>query len=139
MNARPYFLLYALAFLLVKPYAVGKAGTVLATRGATAAGAAITATAPISAGVAIGAVVGTAVSQELFGDEGAQTALGFYSLGLLPGTEAPELSTYGNLLRPSETEVKGPVEYVNTAIRTGKTIVNTWWNRRPRMFWGPRF
>ena len=110
------------------------AGWALARAGALVATTA-TILAPITAGYMLGATVGTAVSQQLFGDEGAETALGFYSLGLLPGTEAPTLATYGNLLRPSETDVKGPVDYINDVIRTGKVIGSGIWNRRPTRYY----
>jgi hypothetical protein len=116
---------------LWKTTMIGAGARIGAGWAAAKASAIATAAAPITAGYVIGATVGTVISEQLFGDEGAQTALGFYSLGLLPGTEAPTLSTYGNLLRPSETDVKGPVEIIGSAIRTGKQIVNIWWNRSP--------
>lgn len=71
----------------------------LAIRGAAKAATAI---APIALGYAAGAVVGTAVSQVLFGDEGATHAMGFYSGGTLPGTEAPDLSNYKYIVMPTE-------------------------------------
>lgn len=71
----------------------------IAVRGAAKA---TTIVAPIALGYAAGAVVGTAISQVLFGDEGAQTAMGFYSGGTLPGTEAPKLSNYKYIFMPSK-------------------------------------
>ena len=99
-----------------KPIAVG-AGV---RWSAGVAGTALTAAAPIMAGYAIGATVGTAVSSKLFGDEGAQVALGFYSMGLLPGTDAPTLATYGNLLKPSETSTPGPVDLATAGLSAVK-------------------
>jgi len=57
---------------------------------------------PFAAGYLIGATVGTVVAKQVWGDEGAQTALGFYSGGLLPGTDAPNLSDYQYIFKPSE-------------------------------------
>jgi hypothetical protein len=57
--------------------------------------------------------VGTAVSASIWGDEGAQTALGFYSGGLLPGTEAPDLTDYQYIFKP--TAPGGPVSLYDVA------------------------
>ena len=75
-------------------YRVGAAGARVAAR-------ATVVLAPVAAGAAIGATIGTAVSQVIWGDEGAQTALGFYSMGTLPGTEAPDLSNFQYIFKPT--------------------------------------
>lgn len=107
-------------------------------RGAGAlAGRAVMAVAPITAGYMIGATVGTGISYAIFGDDGAQTALGFYSMGILPGTEAPKLSTYSNLLRPSETSTPGPVDLFNQAWQGTKVLVNKILSDRPDMYTHP--
>jgi hypothetical protein len=79
----------------------------VATRAASAGWALTTAAAPITAGYMIGATVGTAIANEVWGEEGAQTALGFYSGGLLPGTETPDLTDYQYIFKP--TAAGGPV------------------------------
>jgi len=124
---------------LWKTTLIGTGGRVFGTWALAKAGAIATVAAPITAGYMIGAAVGTAISQQLFGDEGAQTALGFYSLGLLPGTEAPTLDTYGNLLRPSETDVPGPVDLVQDAVETVSVLVNFILKGIPRSPRRPRF
>jgi len=85
----------------------------LATRVALAGGALVTAGAPFMAGAAIGAAAGTAIAGTIWGDEGAQTALGFYSGGLLPGTESPDLSDYQYIFKP--TAPGGPVSLYDVA------------------------
>lgn len=104
---------------IMKPTLIGAgvkaSGRIALSAGASAlqfTGRAVTVAAPFTAGYVIGATAGTAISGALFGEEGARTALGFYSGGMLPNTEAPTISTYGNLLKPSETSVPGPVELV---------------------------
>ena len=121
-----------------KPIAVG-AGV---RWGAGVALSATTIAAPFLAGYAIGAAVGTTASSKLFGDEGAQTALGFYSLGLLPGTEAPTLGTYGNLLRPSETSTPGPIDLISQGVMAVKTKLRKIQIKTPSLIspnFGPRY
>jgi hypothetical protein len=67
----------------------------------SAVGTATVVAAPFVAGAAIGAVVGTAVADEIWGPEGAQVALGFYSGGLLPETEAPNLTDFQYIIKPT--------------------------------------
>jgi len=121
-----------------KPIAVGAgvrwaAGVALSTT---------TIAAPVLAGYAIGSAIGTAASSKLFGDEGAQTALGFYSLGLLPGTEAPTLETYGNLLRPSETSTPGPIDLISQGVMAVETKLRKFQIKRGPIVspnFGPRY
>ena len=84
-----------------------------ATRLANAAGAGVSAIAPITAGYVIGATVGTVIANEVWGEEGAQTALGFYSYGTLPGTEAPTITDYQYIFKP--TKPGGPVSAYDVA------------------------
>jgi len=81
--------------------------------GAPYAGFAITAVAPFAVGYLFGAVVGTKIAGQIWGKEGEQVALGFYSGGLLPGTEAPSLSNYKYILKP--TAPGGPVSLYDVA------------------------
>jgi len=60
-----------------------------------------TVVAPVATGYVIGATVGTVIANEVWGEEGAQTALGFYSGGLLPGTESPDLTDYQYIFKPT--------------------------------------
>ena len=89
--------------------------------------------APVATGYVIGATIGTIIANEIWGEEGAQTALGFYSGGLLPGTEAPELSDYQYIFKPPEPG--GPVSLYDLAeagITVTATSVRRLWNTRPR-------
>jgi hypothetical protein len=98
------------------------------------AGAAVTAAAPVVVGYAIGAVVGTAIANEVWGEEGAQTAMGFYSGGLLPGTEAPDLTDYQYIFKP--TAPGGPVSLYDVAeagVKTTLTTGHKLWKKRPRL------
>ena len=110
----------------------------VATRAALASGAVATAVAPITTGYVIGATAGTAIAQTVWGDEGAQTALGFYSGGLAPGTEAPDLSDYQYIFKP--TAPGGPVSLYDVA---KKGVDNTlralgWYQaNRPKMYRHP--
>jgi len=106
----------------------------LATRAASAAGSIAMATAPFAAGAAIGATAGTAISGAIWGEEGAQTALGFYSGGLLPGTDAPNLSDYQYIFKP--TAPGGPVslyDVAETGIKGTLRSLNRLWSRRPSL------
>ena len=91
----------------IGPRVVGWTVTKVGAAVASATGAVVTAVAPITAGYLIGATAGTMIANEVWGEEGAQTALGFYSGGLLPGTEAPDLTDYQYIFKP--TEPGGPV------------------------------
>jgi len=93
---------------LLKPAALGAGVRVAA--GSTVVSTVI---APVAAGYMIGATVGTAASASIWGDEGAQTALGFYSGGLLPGTESPDLTDYKYIFKP--TAPGGPVSLYDVA------------------------
>jgi len=83
------------------------------------AAAVSTVVAPVAAGYMIGATVGTVVANEVWGEEGAETALGFYSGGLLPGTEAPDLTDFQYIFKP--TAPGGPVSLYDI----GETAVKT--------------
>jgi hypothetical protein len=97
-------------------------------------GAAVsTVVAPVAAGYVIGATVGTVIANEIWGEEGAQTALGFYSGGLLPGTEAPDLTDYQYIFQP--TAPGGPTslyDIAETAVDVTAVTVRRLWNSRPR-------
>ena len=98
-----------------------------------------TAAAPVAAGAAIGAVVGTGISYAIWGEEGAETALGFYSGGLLPGTEAPDLTDYQYIFKP--TAPGGPVSAYDVGkqgIDLTRKGLKKAWRRRPRMYRHPR-
>jgi hypothetical protein len=105
----------------LKPALVG-AGTRAAARTAIAAGTRVGAVAaraaslvaPVALGYAAGALVGTAISKAIFGDEGAKTAMGFYSGGTLPGTEAPDLSKFQYIFKP--TAPGGPRSLYDVAV-----------------------
>lgn len=100
--------------------------------------AATTVVAPITAGYVIGATVGTAVAQEIWGEEGAQTALGFYSGGLLPGTEAPDLTDYQYIFKP--TAPGGPVSLYDLGKKAvDNTLMGLGWliENRPEMYRHP--
>jgi len=99
---------------------------------APVAGTIVTAAAPITAGYVIGATVGTVIAEEVWGEEGAQTALGFYSAGLLPGTEAPDLTDYQYIFKP--TAPGGPSSLYDVgkqAVQTSVVLVSRLWDRRP--------
>ena len=115
---------------LAKPYAVGWTATKLApTVQVVAAGAAA-----VTTGYAIGAVTGTVIANEIWGEEGAQVAMGFYSGGLLPGTEAPDLSDYQYILKP--TAPGGPDSLYDIGKQTFDGLKSTgkalWLKSRPR-------
>lgn len=111
---------------LLKPAALGTA--LRMTAGSTLVS---TVLAPLAAGYAIGATVGTGVSGAIWGKEGAQVALGFYTGGLAPGTEKPDLTDYQYIFRP--TEPGGPVSAYDVAKaginNTLRGIVRMWGNR----------
>ena len=118
---------------LLKPAAIG-------TGLRLAAGSTLVSTvlAPLAAGYAIGATVGTAVSGAIWGKEGAQVAMGFYSGGLLPGTEAPNLTDYQYIFKP--TAPGGPTSLYDVA-KTGYDVtvltVRNILANRPRMYTHP--
>jgi len=106
----------------------------LATRVALAGGAIVTAAAPVAAGAAIGAVAGTTIAGSIWGKEGAQTALGFYSGGTLPGTEAPTLTDYQYIFKP--TAPGGPVSLYDVAeagVKGTLRSLDRLWSRRPSL------
>ena len=117
----------------------GSGAALSAIRGiAPYAGAAVTAAAPITAGYAIGAVAGTAIANRVWGEEGAQTAMGFYSAGLLPGTEAPDLTDYQYIFKP--TAPGGPVSLYDVAekgIKTTVLVVRKVLSERPKTYRHP--
>jgi hypothetical protein len=106
----------------------------VATRAALAMGSAVTIAAPFTAGYVIGATAGTAIANEVWGEEGAQTALGFYSGGLLPGTETPDVTDYQYIFKP--TKPGGPVSLYDVAKKGYEnTLRGLGWavDKRPRM------
>lgn len=95
-------------------------------------------TAPFAAGYMIGATVGTAISYAIWGEEGAQTALGFYSAGLLPGTDAPDLSDYQYIFKP--TAPGGPVSLYDIGkqgIDNSILLIRKYLDNRPRHYTHP--
>lgn len=89
--------------------------------------------APIGVGIAIGATAGTAISAAIWGEEGAQVALGFYSAGTLPGTEAPDLRDYQYIFKP--TAPGGPVSLYDVAeagARGTSRGLGWLWSNRPQ-------
>ena len=102
----------------------------------TTAGSTVVSTvlAPVAAGYLIGATAGTVIANEIWGEEGAQTALGFYSGGLLPGTEAPDLTDYQYIFKP--TAPGGPVSLYDL-VKKGADItvltIRKLWNKRPKL------
>ena len=138
---------FSIWYPVVKAAAVGWTATVAVEGTAAAAGAVVTAAAPFTAGYLIGATAGTMIANEVWGEEGAQTALGFYSGGLLPGTEAPDLTDYQYIFKP--TEPGGPESLYDIAEKGIETTVLTvrkgvskfakrskrWLPSRRRRFW----
>lgn len=130
---------------VLKAGLVGWAATEVAAVTGTAVGATVTAVAPIAAGYVIGAVAGTAIANEIWGEEGAQTALGFYSGGLLPGTEAPDLTDYKYIFKP--TAPGGPVSAYDVAkkgvdltVLSIRKAIDRFPRTRPRYSpWSPRW
>jgi hypothetical protein len=97
-------------------------------------GAAVsTVVAPVATGYVIGATAGTVIANEIWGEEGAQVALGAYTFGMAPGTEAADLSDLQYIFKP--TAPGGPVSLYDIA-ETGVTVtastVRRIWNSRPR-------
>jgi len=100
--------------------------------GAPYVGSAITAVSPFAVGYMIGAVAGTAIAGKIWGKEGEQVALGFYSGGLLPGTDAPTLSNYKYILKP--TAPGGPVslyDIAETGFKTSILLGRKLWKETP--------
>lgn len=93
-----------------------------------------TVVAPVAVGYAIGAVAGTVVADAIWGEEGAEVALGFYTLGLAPGTEAADLSDYQYIFKP--TAPGGPVSLYDVAkegVKGTGRILDSLWRHRPRL------
>ena len=125
---------FAIWYPVVKSAAVGAAVVTTVEATATVVGAAVTTVAPVTVGYAIGAVAGTVIANEIWGEEGAQVAMGFYSGGLLPGTEAPDLSDYQYILKP--TAPGGPDSLYDIGKKTFDGLKSTgkalWLKSRPR-------
>ena len=110
----------------------------LATRAALATGSAVSIAAPFTAGYMIGATVGTGIAQKVWGDEGAQTAMGFYSWGTLPETEAPNLTDYQYIFKP--TKPGGPVslyDVAETGLKGTLRAFDKYLQNRPRLYYNP--
>ena len=123
---------------VLKAGAVGWTATVAVEAAAPIAGAAVTTVAPLAVAYVIGATVGTAGSAAIWGEEGAQTALGFYSVGLLPGTEAPDVTKYQYIFKP--TAPGGPVRLYDVGKKgVDLTVLSLRkaWDRRPRLYRHP--
>lgn len=123
---------------VLKAGIVGWVATETVAATGSVAASVVTAAAPVAAGAAIGAVVGTGISGAIWGEEGAQTALGFYSGGLLPGTEAPKLSDYQYIFKP--TAPGGPVSAYDIGkkgIDLTVLTIRKAWNKRPRLYRHP--
>ena len=114
---------------LAKPLAVGWSATRLAKLAVVPA---VAATA-VTSGYALGAVAGTVIANEIWGEEGAQVALGFYSGGLLPGTEAPDLSDYQYIFKPTEPGGPSSLYDIGKSAAAGlKSAVNVLLQKFPR-------
>jgi hypothetical protein len=133
---------------VAKAFGIGWLATEAVTVTGTVGASIVTAAAPIAAGYVIGATVGTVIANEIWGEEGAQTALGFYSGGLLPGTEAPDLTDYQYIFQPTapggptslydvgKTALDVTVLSIRTAISKSPTLRR---RRRPRSRFSPRW
>lgn len=110
-------------------------------------GAAVsTVVAPVAAGYLIGATVGTVIANEVWGEEGAQVALGAYSFGMLPGTEAADVSDFQYIFKPTapggpvslydigETAVSSTKLFVAKILRSSPTLRR---RKRPRSRYSP--
>jgi hypothetical protein len=115
-------------------WTVGRGASAAATSAAPYVAPVAVATAAVTTGYLIGAVAGTVIANEIWGEEGAQTAMGFYSGGMLPGTEAPDLTDYQYIFKP--TAPGGPVSLYDigaTAVDTTVVIARSLWNKRPKL------
>jgi len=120
---------------VLKAGAIGWSATVAAEAVLPVAASAATSAAPLAVGYVIGATAGTAISGAIWGEEGAQTALGFYSGGLLPGTEAPDLTDYKYIFKP--TAPGGPVSLYDVGKKgVDLTVlsIKKAWRKRPRRY-----
>jgi hypothetical protein len=111
---------------------VGWVGTKAAQTAAPIIGRVAMFTAPFAAGYMIGATVGTAISYAIWGEEGAQVALGAYSFGMLPGTEAADVSDFQYIFKP--TAPGGPVslyDLAETGVKTSVVLAKKFWRSTP--------
>jgi len=116
----------ASSFFIWQP--VAKAGVVGAavSTSAAAAGAVVTAVAPVTLGYAIGATAGTVVANEIWGPEGASDAIDFYSGqgNYWDGDDTQEGgSGYFNV--PQNVETIVDLAIVPAAKKAKKTIAST--------------
>lgn len=132
----------------IKAGVVGTVATTAVTTTATVAGAAVTAVAPIAAGYAIGATTGTIIANEVWGEEGAEHALDFYTG---QGNYSEYFDVTGNIstivelgIKPTISKTKKKVKTtvkkgVKTVERTVKHIARGLQLRRPKQrrwrFW----
>jgi len=75
---------------------------------------------PFVLGYMIGAYTGTKVAGDIWGEEGERVALGFYSGGMLPGTEKPDLTDFQYIFKP--TKPGGPTSLYDIAEGMGRAI-----------------
>lgn len=117
----------------VKPWGVGAAIRAGGTVATTVAGSTVVSTviAPVALGYAIGAVVGTAIANEVWGEEGAQDAIDFY-------TGQADYGAYfdvaGNLQTIYELGIKPAViDTVETGVSSVKQIIRNVMLKRPKL------
>jgi len=79
------FIFQDLLWPAVRPLGVG----VLRSAAAIVSSQTVIYTAGISAGYVIGAIIGTKVAEEVWGEKGKQEAIGFYTGGKAPGSTPP--------------------------------------------------
>jgi membrane-associated protease RseP (regulator of RpoE activity) len=121
----------------VKAGVVGSIATTAITATGKVAGAAVTAAAPIAAGYAIGAVAGTAIANEVWGEEGAADAIDFYTG---QGNYSEYFDVTGNIstivdlgIKPAITKTKKKIKKgIKTVEQTVKHIARGLQLRRPK-------
>ena len=118
---------------VVKPLTVGAVVRAGGSAATTVAGSTVVSTvvAPVALGAAIGAVAGTAISQEVWGEEGAQDAIDFY-------TGQADYGAYfdvvGNVETIYELGIKPAVtEAAETAVSTVKQVLRNVELRLPEL------
>jgi len=110
-----------------KAAVVGNIATVAVTATANVTGAAVTAIAPVATGYAIGAVAGTVIANEVWGEDGAADAIDFYTG---QGNYSEYFDVTGNIstivdlgIKPTISKTK---KKVKTTVKKGiKTVEQT--------------